>query len=267
MRARLLVAYHGANFHGWQIQTSARSVEGALTAAASRLNGRPTKVWGASRTDAGVHAQGQVAAFDADRHDAPTLFKALNSLLPDDIGVICVEPVDPSFHPRHSARGKRYRYDIWNELRRDPFIADRSYHVRQRLDVDAMRRAAAWFVGEQDFASLQAVGCEANGTVRILWAVDVTEPVPGLIRIEVAGSAFLRYMVRTLVGTLLEVGTGRRPPEWVADVLAARDRRLAGPTAEARGLTLLAVRYPDFPWLQNEPHVRTVEAFAALEGL
>jgi tRNA pseudouridine38-40 synthase len=264
-RVRLVVSYHGAGFSGWQIQSSARTVEGELTKAVARLNGGPTKVWGASRTDAGVHALGQVACFEAARaRDDDTWVRALNDVLPDAVVVRHAEQVDGAFHPRHSARGKTYVYDLWCGAARDPFLADRSWHVQLprgcRIDVAGMQAAAALLVGEHDFASFQAAGCDARGTVRVLWAVDVRELRPDHVRVVVSGSAFLKYMVRNIVGTLVEVGRGRRTTAWVGEVLAACDRRAAGPTAAPHGLTLIEVRYPDFPWLRfggDRPSVET----------
>jgi len=254
-RVRLVVSYHGAGFSGWQIQSSARTVEGELTAAVARLNGGATKVWGASRTDAGVHALGQVACFEPARErDDETWVRALNDMLPDAVVVRHAEQVDAAFHPRHSARGKTYVYELWCGAARDPFLADRSWHVQlprgRRVDVAGMQAAAALLVGEHDFSSFQAAGCDARGTVRHLWAVEVHEVRPEFLRVVVSGSAFLKYMVRNIVGTLAEVGRGRRPVAWVGEVLAARDRRAGGPTAVPQGLTLVEVRYPDFPWLR-----------------
>lgn len=248
MRVRLVVAYHGAAYHGWQIQPQVPTVEGALTDALERMTGQRPKVWGASRTDAGVHALGQVAAFDHDGpHDAKTFYRALNHLTPDDVAIVAADVVPDGFHPRHSARGKIYRYDLWTRYERSPFLGDRSMHVRRPLDVAAMQAAADRLVGEHDFSSFRAAGCDASSPVRRILAIRVLDPGDGRVRVRVAGSAFLKYMVRNIVGTLVEVGVGRRPPEWIDAVLSARDRSAAGATAEPRGLTLVRVFHPGFP--------------------
>ena len=248
MRFRLKVAYHGGAFHGWQIQSPGiRTVEGELTRAVEEITGVPTKVWGASRTDAGVHARGQVAAFDYEGpHPAESFFKGLNHLTPDDLQVVSVEEVAADFHPRHSARGKIYLYEIWTGFDTSPFLIDRTMRVRQALDVDAMNAAGEHLVGTHDFKSFQAAGCDAKTTVRRLWEVSARRTGPRTIQVRVTGSAFLKYMVRNIVGTLIDVGRGKRSPESMADVRDARDRSAAGPTAEPSGLTLERVFYPDW---------------------
>ena len=248
MRFRLKVAYHGGAFHGWQIQSPGiRTVEGELTKAVEEITGAPTKVWGASRTDAGVHARGQVAAFDYDGpHPAESFFKGLNHLTPSDLQIVSVDEVDPAFHPRHSARGKIYIYEIWTGFDTSPFRIDRTMRVRQPLDVDAMDAAGQRLVGMHDFRSFQAAGCDAKTTVRRLWEVSTRRAGPRTIEVRVTGSAFLKYMVRNIVGTLIYVGRGKEEPAWMDEVLAARDRSAAGPTAEPQGLTLDRVFYPDW---------------------
>lgn len=247
MRFRLKVAYHGGKFHGWQIQEPwIRTVEGELTKAVAQITGAERKIWGASRTDAGVHARGQVAAFDYDGPHGDAFFKGLNHLTPDDIRVVSVEPIDDAFHPRHSARGKIYLYELWIGFDTSPFLIDRTMRVRRSLDVDAMNAAGELLVGSHDFASFQATGCDAKTTVRRIWEVSAAKTGERTIQIRVTGSAFLKYMVRNMVGTLLEVGLGKRDPVWMAEVLEARDRSAAGATAEPQGLTLERVFYPDW---------------------
>lgn len=248
-RVRLLVAYHGATFHGWQIQRALPTVEGELTKAVAILCGGEVKVQGASRTDAGVHALGQTAAFDDPQERAPEVFfRALNRMTPREIEVRAVDIVPADFHPRHDARGKVYRYLIEDRFAASPMFLDRAWHHPHRLDVSLMAHEARVLIGEQDFSSLRATGCEASGPVRRLRHVDVQRRDDGLVEVRVEGSAFLKYMVRNIVGTLCWVGSGQRPVGWLAEALAARDRRAAGPTAPAHGLTLERIYYPLHPW-------------------
>lgn len=255
MKVRLRVAYDGTSYHGWQIQPDVRTVEGALTQAACQmLNVSHVKVQGASRTDAGVHALGQTAhiAFDAPRR--PWDFaRALNALTDDDICVTRVEEVDDAFHARHDARGKIYEYRIWNHRFAHPLELRRTWNVRSRLDLGLMRAAADALVGEHDFQAFRAQDCEAETTVRELHRVEVHDDGPAL-RIVVEGTAFLKYMVRILTGTLIDVGRGHLPPERIGELLSGEaGREAGGQTAPARGLTLHTVHYPDWPWSAPEP--------------
>ncbi|MCA9300545.1 MAG: tRNA pseudouridine synthase A, partial [Phycisphaerales bacterium] len=189
MRFRLLVAYRGDAFHGWQIQDDVRTVEGHLTDALARVTGERRKVWGASRTDAGVHARGQVAAFDYEGRVGPReMHRALNALTAEDVAVPRVDIVDPSFHPRHSARGKIYRYQIWQGFQRSPFWYDRTMHVRRALDVEAMREGASRLLGRHDFSAFRGAGCDASSPVRELFAIDIGDgPEAGVLEIRVHG--------------------------------------------------------------------------------
>lgn len=247
MRFRLLIAYDGAAFHGWQRQAEGvRTVEGAVTEAVATITGAHRKVQGASRTDAGVHAQGQVATFDYDGHrQAGEFYRGLNHLTPDDIAIRRVDVVDDAFHARHNARGKRYAYRIRDAFHPDPLLRGRVWHIGRTLDADAMHAAAQSLIGRHDFTSFRASGCDANSPVRELYDVSVHRTGPASIEISVVGSAFLKYMVRAIAGTLVEVGRKRREPGWVAASLAARDRAAAGPTAPPHGLTLEEIFYPD----------------------
>ncbi len=248
MRFRLKVAYHGGAFHGWQIQKGdIRTVEGELTKAVAQISGERRKIWGASRTDAGVHAVGQCAAFDYDgKHPAESFFKGLNHLTPDDMSILSVDTISDEFHPRHSARGKIYVYEIWTGFETSPFLIDRTMRVRRSVDAKAMAEAGRLIVGSHDFSSFQASGCDARSPIRTLWEVHAERMDERRIRIRVTGSAFLKYMVRNIVGTLLEVGVGKKDPAWMTAVLEARDRSAAGPTAEPQGLTLQRIFYPDW---------------------
>ncbi len=249
------VAYDGAAFHGWQRQPSDASVEEALIKALTTMTGSHHRVMGASRTDAGVHADAQVAAFDDDggRFTAYRFYRGLNALVPDDISIAQVEEITDAFHPRHAARGKIYRYLIWTAWHRSPRFRHTSWHIRHPLDARAMHQAAQALVGVHDFTSFRSAGCDANSPVRELYHVGVKVRAPSLLEVEVVGSAFLKHMVRNLVGTLVRVGAGREEVGWVEEVLEARDRRLAGMKAPAKGLTLHHIFYPNFPW-SSDPY-------------
>lgn len=249
-RVRLLIGYHGAKYHGWQIQKSVPSVEELITDAVEKLSGQRIKVRGASRTDAGVHALGQVAAFDEiDHRPAEVWYKALNRWTPEDINIHAVQHVDDDFHPRHHSRGKVYTYRISTGPLRDPMGLDRSWQLQRRLNLDHMREAANVLIGEHDFSSFRAVGCDANSPVRRIRRVLVEDEGRHQIKVTVEGSAFLKYMVRNVVGSLVWVGTGLRPVDWLGEALAARDRCLAGQTAPAHGLVLEKIHYPHHPWV------------------
>jgi tRNA pseudouridine38-40 synthase len=200
---------------------------------------------GAGRTDAGVHAEGQVAsaAFET-RLDAETLCRALNAKLPGDVAVVAVAVRPDGFDARRDAIAKRYRYQIWNGARPSPLRAPRTWHVREPLDLGLLRAGTAPALGTHDFTSFRAAGSAVKTSVRTLRRVEVVGASGADIRIAFEGDSFLRHMVRNLVGTLVEVGLGRRPPGWVGEVLAARDRSLAGRTAPSHGLVLEWVRYP-----------------------
>jgi tRNA pseudouridine38-40 synthase len=248
-RFRLTLEYDGTDFRGWQAQAEgARTVQGVLEAAARDLFGAPVSVSGAGRTDAGVHAEGQVASFAVDTRLAPrAVHRALDQRLPDDLAVVACEAVPDAFDPRRDAVSKCYRYVIWNGPARSPLRRRRAHAVPEPLDVAAMTRAARAFEGEHDFASLQSTGSSVRTTVRTVLGCRVTGRAGGEIAVEVEGTGFLRHMVRTLAGTLIEVGQGRRPEGSIPALLDARDRARAGPTAPAAGLTLVAVRYPGGP--------------------
>jgi tRNA pseudouridine38-40 synthase len=248
-RFRLTLEYDGTDFLGWQAQSAgARTVQQTLEAAAADLFGEPVSVSGAGRTDAGVHAQGQVASFAVDTGlEARAIRRALNQRLPEDLAVVACEAAADDFDPRRDAVSKLYRYAVWNGPERSPLRRRRAHAVAGRLDVAAMARAARGFEGEHDFASLQSTGSRVRGTVRTLLRCEVSGAPGGEIAVEVEGTGFLRHMVRALAGTLLEVGRGRRSEGSIPALLASRDRARAGPTAPARGLTLVAVRYPRQP--------------------
>lgn len=242
---RFTLEYDGTDFDGWQVQPGGRrTVQGALEAALEGVTGRSLRVDGSGRTDAGVHARGQVASARIDtRLDAASLQRALNGVLPRDVVVVDAAVAPPDFHARRDARSKRYAYRIWNGEAPSPLRARTGHWVPQSLDVDAMGEAARACLGRHDFASFQTAGSDVVGSVRTLSRFDVSGEARGDIELIVEGDGFLRHMVRTLAGTLIEVGLGRRSAASMPALLAARDRRRAGPTAPAAGLTLIGVRY------------------------
>jgi len=242
MRVRLVVAYDGTNYSGFQRQVDVPTVQAALETALTQVSQEKITIWMAGRTDAGVHAVGQVIAFDTTwRHSLNDLQRALNAVLPADIAVSEREEVTADFHPRYDARSRRYRYTLYNAPVRSPLERLYSLHVPVPLDVAAMRQAARTLMGEQDFA---AFGQPPQGkiTVRRVSMVDWREDPPWLT-FDIEGNAFLYRMVRSIVGTLLQVGRGKMSVEEFTMVLKSRDRSQAGPTALPHGLCLMEVKY------------------------
>jgi len=241
---RLVVEYDGTQLCGWQRQANGPTVQGHLEEALGKLLAHEAAVTGASRTDAGVHARGQVASFRTARTiPLHGIRRGLNSLLPRQIAVRDAAEVPDDFHPRFSATGKHYRYTILARPDRSPRWRDRAWHHPEPLSIEAMAAAAAPLLGEHDFAAFRAAGCTAATTTRRLDAIELSAPDPERLVLDVRGNAFLRNMVRILVGTLAEVGAGRRHPGQVAEILASRDRTRAGITAPPHGLELMEVRY------------------------
>jgi tRNA pseudouridine38-40 synthase len=240
---KITIQYDGTNYHGWQIQPNGRTVQSELTRVLSLLDQRYVIVHGAGRTDAGVHATGQVASFLLERDFAPDQLRdAINGNLDRDIRVLDVEFVEEGFNARFSARLKTYHYRVWTATVVSPFVYRYVYHYRGPLDVDQMRQAAASLVGEHDFSAFTALNSDATSHVRNLVQLDVETDETG-VTIIAASEGFLRYMVRTIAGTLIEVGRSRRSARSVADVLQSRSRANAGWTAPAAGLTLVRVDY------------------------
>ncbi len=245
---KIVLAYDGTDLVGWQRQAAGTSVQGLLEDALRDIDGRSVVVHGAGRTDAGVHALGQVASLTLERAiTGDTLMRAINARLPDAIRVLHAAEVDAAFHARFSARAKTYRYRIWNADVANPFERAYSWHVIGPLNVDAMRAAARTLEGCHDFAAFQASGGAAATTEREIFRSQIESgrsESPGcLISHEITGNGFLRRMVRTIVGSLVEIGRGRRDTPWLTEVVASRDRALAGPTAPASGLFLVGVDY------------------------
>lgn len=240
---KLVVAYDGTAYQGWQRQATGPTIQAALEDAFVPLLGQAPSVTGAGRTDAGVHALAQVASVRVDSaHPPDAIRRALNARLPPDIRVRSVEDMPAAFHARFDATGKTYRYRIVTADVVSPFERWFVWHVPGRLDVDAMRDAARVLPGQRDWSSFQAAGTEVEDAVRTVRQVDVRATEDGLT-VEVRGDGFLRHMVRILVGTLVDVGAGRRSPASIPVLVDAKDRRLAGDTAPPQGLTLVAVDY------------------------
>lgn len=242
-RVKLVVAYDGTNYHGWQVQDNGITIEEVLNRTISELVQEDIKVIGASRTDAGVHACGNVAVFDTESRIPGDKFSfALNQRLPEDIRIQESCEVDADFHPRYADTVKTYEYNILNrrfELPSKRLYAAFCYYP---MDIERMNQAAAYLVGEHDFKSFCSAGAQVQTTVRTIYAVNVTKG-DDMVHIRITGNGFLYNMVRIIAGTLMQVGTGLMEPEQVKEILEARDRSKAGPTAVAKGLTLVEIRY------------------------
>lgn len=242
-RVKLVVAYDGTNYHGWQVQDNGITIEEVLNRTISELVQEDIKVIGASRTDAGVHACGNVAVFDTESRIPGDKFSfALNQRLPEDIRIQESCEVDANFHPRYADTVKTYEYNILNrrfELPSKRLYAAFCYYP---MDIERMNQAAAYLVGEHDFKSFCSAGAQVQTTVRTIYAVNVAKD-DDMVHIRITGNGFLYNMVRIIAGTLMQVGTGLMEPEQVKEILEARDRSKAGPTAVAKGLTLVEIRY------------------------
>jgi tRNA pseudouridine38-40 synthase len=241
---KITIAYDGTNYVGWQRQAAGVSIQQLMEEACAPLaGGVPLAVAGAGRTDAGVHALGQVASLRLHTALPPdTLQRAINFRLPADVRVLAVEDAPAAFHARFAATGKCYRYRIAVAPVLPPFDRWFVHHAPEARDLDAMRRAAAGLIGRHDFASFHSADGDATDTTRTVRRLDVC-PRSGEVALEIEGDGFLRHMVRAIAGTLIEVAAGRRSADAMSGILAARDRRAAGRTAPARGLTLVSVSY------------------------
>lgn len=240
---KLTLAYDGTRLVGWQRQAEGVSVQGLLEDALAEFEGSRVGVHGAGRTDAGVHALGQVASVTVTfSHEPSTLRRALNAQLPEEVRVVAIEDVAPDFHARFSARSKTYRYRIRNTPIADPFDRFFAWHVPEPLDVSAMRHAAEAIVGTHDFVAFQSTGSRTSSTTRTMTRSEWRD-TSGVLAYEIAGNGFLRHMVRAVVGTLVEVGRGWRQPESMAALVEGRSRADAGATAPAHGLFLVEVDY------------------------
>jgi len=253
-KIRLTIEYDGTDYGGWQVQPNAVTIQEVIENALRRITGETVRLAAAGRTDAGVHALGQVAAFSTRSSHSPGVFlKALNSMLPRDIRISEAIEVEEGFHPRYDARSKRYIYLIDLSEVQSPFLYRYAWHIPFSLDISAMKEASRCLLGRHDFSSFRGSGCGAKSSVRtiISFGVGVIEnpEILGLsfrgrlLRIGVEGDAFLRHMVRNIVGTLVEIGRGKIAPGEMSGIMEGADRRLAGPTAPARGLFLERIDY------------------------
>jgi tRNA pseudouridine38-40 synthase len=240
---KLIVEYDGTNYVGWQLQPNGISIQQVLEEALTKLLGEHVRVHSSGRTDAGVHALGMVAAFKTDRGLPLKAFvDGMNCLIPPDIAVQSAEEVALEFNPRADAKGKHYRYTIHNAKQRSPSNRIYAWHLREKLDLAAMQGATEHFIGEHDFAAFRTSGCAAKTTIRRINRLNISRDGE-LVIIDVYGTGFLRNMVRIMVGTLVEIGLGKRPPLDVAILLANPSKMSAGATAPPHGLSLVEVFY------------------------
>ncbi len=241
---KFFIEYDGTNYQGWQVQPKGATIQGLIEEKLARLTGEPVHLIGSGRTDAGVHALGQVAHFKTkSRLDVQTIQRALNSLLPSDIVIQKVEEADEGFHARKSSTSKVYEYWVLNRPLRSVFYRGTAWHVPQALNLRAMKKATRSLVGEHDFSSFQSVGSPKRTAIRRVTRAEWKRSHGGLLRFEIEANGFLRQMVRAIVGTLVEVGKGKITSEDFKRILDSRDRKKAGPTAPAHGLFLKEVKY------------------------
>lgn len=242
-RVRLTVAYDGTNYHGWQIQKNGITIESELNRCLTNLLKEPIEVIGASRTDSGVHALGNIAVFDTvNRMPAEKISYALNQRLPEDIRIQKSEEVADDWHPRHCDSRKTYEYRIYRGQFPMPVKRLYSLFSYHKFDVNKMREAAAYLEGEHDFKSFCQTGAQVESTVRTIYSVEIVEQEEDLV-IRVCGNGFLYNMVRIIAGTLMEIGQGKRDPMDIYSILEAKDRAVAGPTAPAHGLMLIKYEF------------------------
>jgi tRNA pseudouridine38-40 synthase len=247
-RVKLVLEYDGTNYVGWQLQDNGPSVQGRLQRALSELVGQPMVVQAAGRTDSGVHARGQVVAFDPPGSlPMKAYFMGLNGLLPDDIAVVSAEEVDPAFDPRRWSQGKRYRYLISNRRSRSPLRRHTHWEIFLPLNREAMREGLTHLLGRHDFSAFRASDCQAAHATREVRRAELNVLSADQFEVVIEGTAFLKHMVRNIVGTVADVGRNKHPPGWVREVLEGHDRTKAGPTAPAHGLMLDEVFYGSGP--------------------
>ena len=244
MRIAFGIEYDGTDFHGWQRLSHGPSVQAAVEAALSKVADEPIEITCAGRTDAGVHAQCQVVHFDTRAERSMRGWTlGTNSNLPPSVAVLWAQPVAGDFHARFSALARRYRYTILNRPVRAALDARRVAWERVPLDAASMHRAAQALLGENDFSAFRTVACQARSPMRCVEEISVAR-VDDRVVLEIQANAFLHHMVRNIVGSLLPIGRGERPVEWLGELLRGRDRSVAGPTAPSSGLAFLAPRYP-----------------------
>lgn len=251
---RLFIEYDGSEYHGWQSQKSVKTVEDILRENIFEITGDRTKITGASRTDAGVHALGQVAVFGTrSRLPVETVVRALNAKLPQDIRIMNAEETNETFNPRYSSTRKKYFYLISTGKLQSAFLYRYMWNLKTDLDLSAMESAAVFLKGEHDFSAFRGSGCGAKTPVRTIYTLNITEETKidfmtarmngHFLKISIDANAFLRHMVRNIVGTLVETGRGIKHPDSIKEILSSRDRRLAGATAPAHALFLEEVTY------------------------
>lgn len=244
MQIKITLEYDGTNYSGWQFQSRDDSIQARLEAALERIFSSKIRVRGAGRTDAGVHALGQVAAFTLPRpFDPDELRRAMNVSLPADIVVLDAIAADDSFNPRRDARCRVYEYRILNQASPSAFEYRYSWLVRDALDIDAMNAAGRLFQGEHDFAAFRTLGSDEKSTMRCVYSSHWTRESNRILKYRIEATAFLRHMVRTMVSTMVEVGRGRIPPDIASTLLEGKDRALTPAAAPACGLFLVEVRY------------------------
>lgn len=247
---RLLLEYDGTPFNGWQIQLDqpeVQTVQGALESALLTLTGEAIRARAASRTDAGVHARGQVVAIDVQNDGLPPRAFELGLIpfLPREISVRKAEVVPDGWDPRRTSRGKRYRYTFWYSRTRSALDGLRSWHIHQTMDLDAMRQGAGHLLGSHDFEAFRATGCSSAHALRTLYEVRIEKGDYDRVHLDIVGNAFVRNMVRIIAGNLRDVAIGKIPPARIREILESRDRTIGGVTAPACGLCLEEVIYDD----------------------
>jgi len=245
MKIALGVEYDGSAYCGWQLQDGAPTVQGCIEAALSRVADHGVRVTCAGRTDAGVHAAGQVVHFESDaRRSSHAWVFGGNANLPDDVSILWAQPVADDFHARFSATGRHYRYLILNRATRPSYLRRKVSWDYRALDEKRMAAAAGYLLGEHDFSSYRALACQAKSPVRTVYRLDVVR-TGQFVAIDIVANAFLHHMVRNIAGVLLAIGAGEQEPEWAREVLVLRDRTLGGVTAPPHGLYLAGVEYPE----------------------
>lgn len=265
MRVALGLEYDGAGFAGWQSQPGGNTVQDVLEHALARIAGLPIRVVCAGRTDAGVHALAQVVHFDVDasiKRPSTAWVRGTNALLPPSVVVRWAQPVPGDFHARFAARARAYRYVLLNRPERPAVLAGKVGWCHRPLDIAAMQSAASCLIGEHDFSSFRAAGCQAKSPVKTLYSFEIARD-GDLFLFDCRGNAFLHHMVRNLVGALVYVGMGRQSPEWFDQLLAVRDRRLGAPTFAPDGLYLAAVDYDPAWALPQQGRIMVLPPLAA----
>lgn len=251
---KLTLQYDGTDYSGWQVQKKERTIQQIIEDAIYTVTGERLRITGAARTDAGVHAFAQIAAFKTQSNLEPQVFlRAINANIPHDVRVIKAEGCSEDFHPRYSAKNKTYSYRISHKGAYAVFLRRYSWQIPYQLNCDLMREAVEYLIGKHDFSCFRASGCSSKNPVRTIFKIEIVEDsfvdfmnfkfnVP-LIKISIQADAFLRHMVRNIVGTLVEIGRGKQPVSYTKEVLGLKDRRFSGPTAPAQGLFLEEIIY------------------------